>query len=973
MKSHVKILMLFTFVATLYGCSPPQKDQWAEDFKYQPISMRPGLEVNYTDSSRTAFNVLAQDYRLVGQLQKPHLLIDDQNKEWLWMEMKNAEGKVFSTRYSNEKSRINLYRRGPYYCEIHWFDLQLAAEDSTLLPLKGDLALYAYPEKILAEITWHALENFERASLNIKGISPVTFNCPSISAGKKTSFAFPIFGEDEPLPDASFNLLKGKVPMKYNARKGYYVIGSETSNSFQKQFYEFPNRYETASFTIKNDEIARKIYICHESVVGGKIVEGGAVLNEEGHHMPIVVQVSKNFDGEKEEKFYNPLDTAFSETFFPLYLEPSEEMTLSSLHLYQNWGRHMTKHWSSLGAWMDYFHSSTGVTETTCYVPFKFAGIGGVSIADFRAMSQESFWTTQPQHDNLAGHNFLSFYDGKSWQHTKYESTIYRSTGPNWYDIQLNYISADGSIKITADIWETPQVDELRSFFNVKYEVLKSLTIEDAQANFRFLSVTSAIQRLRFNRFAASGVEDMEIDFSKSPFPIKGVQLPAENAFVAEYGDSTRNRGSNAIILREFSGPDGIGPAVTVQTGQYKNRFKRDNEKDTRLLIVPDKDKLELKPGDVFTIDGYWLPYGPRDDAKTPQRETKLYARGLPNVTNISKGSVVSHLPIKIKAERNKAQFDIKGGKDLVPVIVTGLTEWRYPRIWKKEGGKWRMLSHARNSAHDGYQVFSEEDGKFGAVFLVSTDEKEQQLKVSVGTPVDEGKQIAINQQSSEDQGSPTGLEINISESSKPVIFSYPGTGSDKALEWKQSEGNSLWFEQNEGDWEHGGRLSPNRTDIDLEYWWQNLIDADKMEEIKAALESSTGNKKDLMKRMLGGIERRVDIKEPFFELDLAGTQFEDSNKERTWRLTNTGWEKLENGKVQGLGIIAVQSSVDDKILCIAWTNASSVTSTNSKVGVSLKLVEFGLDKRYHVRGKLYLIDNSLEVLEDRIRKELNM
>ena len=973
MKNHIKILTLVTLVLTLYDCSPLQKDQWAKDFKYQPVSMRPGLEVNYTDSSRTAFNVLAQDYRLVGQLQKPHLLIDDQNKEWLWMEMKNAEGKVFSTKFSNEKSRINLYRRGPYFCEIHWFDIQLAAKDSTLLPLKGDLALYAYPEKMLAEITWHATEDFDGASLNIKGISPITFNCPSVNAGNKTSFTFPIFGEEEPLPDASFALLEGKEPLRYNARKGYYVIGTITSRSFQEQFYDIPNRYETAIFSIANDSIPRKIYICHESTEGGKIVEGGAVLDQDGQAMPIVVQVSKNFDSEKEEKFYNPLDTAFSETFFPLYLEPNEEMTLSSLHLYQNWGRHMTKHWSSLGAWMDYFHSSTGVTETTCYVPFKFAGIGGVSIADFRAMSQEAFWATQPQHDNIAGHSFLSFYDGKSWQHTQYESTIYRSTGPNWYDIQLNYISADGSIKITADIWETPQVDELRSFFNVKYEVLKPLTIEDAQANFRFLTITSRIQSLKFTGIGATGLDDREIDYNQSPFPVKGHQLPNENAYLAIFGDSIKNRGSNAIIIREFKGPRDIGSAMTLQTGAYQNRFKMDREDDTRVLLVPDQDELVLEPGDVFEIDGYWLPYGTRDGAATPRRETKLYGRDLPNVTNISKGSVVSHLPIKINAEHNEAQFSIKGGKDLVPVIVTGLTEWKYPRIWKKEGEKWRMLSHARNSEHDGYQVFSEEDGKFGAVFLVPTDEKEQHLKVSVGTPVDEGEQIVINQQSPEDHGTPSGLEINLSGGSEPVILSYPGTGSDTALEWKKSEGNSLWFEQSEDNWEHGGRLSPNQTDIDLEYWWQNLIGADKMEEIKASLESSTGNKKDLLKEMLDGIEGRVDIKEPFFELDLAGTPFEDSDKNRTWRLTNSGWEKLGNGKVQGHGIIAVQSSVDDKILCIAWTNAASVTSNNSKVGVSLKVVEFGLNKRYHVRGKLYLIDNNLDVLEERIRKELNI
>lgn len=80
------------------------------------------------------------------------------------------------------------------------------------------------------------------------------------------------------------------------------------------------------------------------------------LLDREGHPMPIVVQVSKNFAGEKEEAFYNPTDQPFSETIFPLYLEPGESHTLTSLHLFQNWGRHMTKHWSSLGAWMDYFH-----------------------------------------------------------------------------------------------------------------------------------------------------------------------------------------------------------------------------------------------------------------------------------------------------------------------------------------------------------------------------------------------------------------------------------------------------------------------------------------------------------------------------------------------------------------------------------------------------------------------------------------
>ncbi|MDD6211033.1 MAG: hypothetical protein PUB21_10560 [Bacteroidales bacterium] len=71
-----RIFSLLFIVATLFQISC--RDQrvytesdaalWAEDFNFQPIVRRPALEVTYTDSSRTAFQILAEDYRLTGQL-----------------------------------------------------------------------------------------------------------------------------------------------------------------------------------------------------------------------------------------------------------------------------------------------------------------------------------------------------------------------------------------------------------------------------------------------------------------------------------------------------------------------------------------------------------------------------------------------------------------------------------------------------------------------------------------------------------------------------------------------------------------------------------------------------------------------------------------------------------------------------------------------------------------------------------------
>jgi hypothetical protein len=901
------------------------------------VTRRPALEVCYTDASRRAFEILAQEYRLVGQLAKPHLLLDKADETpWLWLEMRDAEGRLYSTRHSEPPSRINLYRRGPYYCEVHWLDLGMAAADGRAAPLRGDLALYCYPEKILAEVTWHGTGDFPATSVSFRGVVSLDMVCMPFVDKTLQRFHTPLFGEKKPLPDQAFKTLVGEVPFQYDMRKGCYVVGTFTSGSFQKEFYETPNRYETATFSLTNDSVRRKIYICHESARGGAIVEGGVVLDEQGQVLPLVVQVSKNFAGEKEEKFYNPSDTPFSETYFPLYLEPDEQVTLSSLHLYQNWGRHMTKHWSSLGAWMDYFHSSTGVTETTCYVPFKFAGLPGVSIADFRAMSQEAFWSGQPQHDNLAGHSFLSYFDGEQWQHLVYESTVYRSTGPNWFDIQLNYRSADGCVRVCVDVWETPQVDELRSFFKARYEICKPLTIEDPQANFRLLEITSAIQHLRFTRFAASGIPELSLDPARAPFPVKGHALPAENAYLALYGDTDRQRGSNAIILRRFSGPGDIMPAASVQWGPYRGRLKHDAAPNTRLMLVPDAERLELNPGDVFTIDGYWLPYGPLENADTPRRELTLFGKDLPRVSQVDPGTLVSELPVIIEARHDRAQFTIQGGRDLVPVIIRGLSTWETPRLWKREQGTWRHLSHARNTAHDGYQVFSEEGGTFGAVFLVHSDGQAQVLRVTAGENPPPAAKIPVVAATPASAGLAE-LILSTGADGGAVTLTFPRC--DQPVLWQESEGHSLWFQSDERHWKRGARVSPNEEDLDLEYWWQNRADDH--------LHPS-----------------------PAISLDPAGSEFDDREGRRTWVLQAEGWVKV-NAANEGGRAIAIQSVRGDRVLAMAWNSGGGV-KTGQRPGIVLHPVA-AVGKRVHVRGKIYMMEAGLDVVKDRIRKETHL
>lgn len=962
-RTLLSVCLTLYFFSVAVGQAP----DWNNDFAYQPLGERPHLEVRYTDASREAYTIQANEYQLIGELQAPHRLLEDETgKVWLQIEAEDEQNTIYSTQFTVDASRINLYRRGPYYCEVHWLDLQLTSRDGRKLPVRGDLTLFAYPEKILAEISWHTIDKTPNLTINVKGIAPQTFRIPASAKGQVHRFSFPLFGEKPPLPNESFTLIEGATPLHYDYRRGCYLIGTKTSDSFQRQFYEFPNRYETATFKIRNDVHRRKIYICHESVEGGKIVEGGVVLNEEGHPLPLLVQISKNFDGEKEEAFYNPEDTPFSETFFPLYLEPGEELTLTSLHLYQNWGRKMTKHWSSLGAWMDYFHSSTGVTETTCYVPFKFGGLGGVAIADFRAMSQETFWSGQPQHDNLAGHSFLAFFDGRQWQHSVYRGTTYRSTGPNWFDIGMHYLSADSSIQVDVDVWETPQTDELRSFFKARYEVLKPLEVKNAQVDFRFLSVTSAVQRLRFSGFAASGAPERYIDTLGATFPVRGQVLPEEHAFLATYGDYQRKRGSNAIVISRFSGPGAVGPAASLQVGPYQQYHRFEKQPDTRLMLVPDKDDLSLKPGDVFEIEGFWLPYGPMDNADTPRREVETYSRKAPSLLSVTKGKKIADFPSTIEAEHNEAQFSLAGGRNLIPVIVTGLTDWRYPRIWQKENGQWRLLDHSRNTPLDGVQVFCIDRHTYGAVFLIGADENVQELRITAGRPVPKSPQLRIFPVSTLIE-EPSGLTIESVDGPDKISFGFPVIGSGNRVEWQKSEGQSLWFEVEENGWNRGGRITPNEDEADLEYWWQNTKEGSQIESQE-------------------------------FWIDLSGSRFQKRKNRTLWLYHQGRWSKItvrkkERALKKGVrsfvlpgarasskqnhsdipeGILAVRSADGRSVLALGVQNVSAILNDDEgRIGLRVVPRNFPLSRRYHFRGKLFWLKGDLNIVSARWRREL--
>lgn len=116
----------------------------------------------------------------------------------------------------------------------------------------------------------------------------------------------------------------------------------------------------------------------------------------------------------------------------------------------------------------------------------------------------------------------------------------------------------------------------------------------------------------------------------------------------------------------------------------------------------------------------------------------------------------------------------------------------------------------------------------------------------------------------------------------------------------------------------------------------------------------------------------------PVFTIDLSGSIFEDKTGERSYALANDNWHSMNMAQgvdtFSGAGAIAVQSADKKQVLCMVWNRADHVFLQNgTTIGVALTPIEFNLDRRYHIRGKIYLFDGSMDVLKDKINKETKL
>ncbi len=549
----------------------------------------------------------------------------------------------------------------------------------------------------------------------------------------------------------------------YDGIRGVYHITLKGAAGFNDPYYDNQNLHYNASFSIKGDDHDRSLYMMTFTSSG--TLECATIMDENNQLLPIPLQVSKNFS-EKEEPFYNCGDATYGETFFPIVLNANDEQYYTVLNIYQNWGNYPLKQISSIGYYMPYYHLSTGVTESNCISPWYNRGKNLWTLPDHRPASMPKSsdlknmykqYGNQPQTPNAGLHYFLQYTDADGiYVSSEYVDNYISSYGPTYADITMNYLSDDGKIKISYRHVEMPQPDENRAYYEMTYEVLDTVVIDDFLQDFSFYTMTGFLNYERVGYLDKNNTPQANKVNESSAKPKKyilGDQCPYFSLFYCSRLKEYANL-SFLIYDSEFiiGGEEVTDASFAIVDHNYAVR------------LTLDLDKVTLNAGDKFTINCIIMPWGGgyiQDDG------TQYHALDDKNVQNVRLNTMLNpfkatavencttvdswFLPEVVTTNGKDATFTVSGGCDIDPnapdaVNVTVRADGFYtltrPKVEVLEGDNWvtyelssvnTLDASGRGVDYDGYQIHYNDDGTYSYSFVITvTDGVSRTFRITV-------------------------------------------------------------------------------------------------------------------------------------------------------------------------------------------------------------------------------------------------
>ena len=549
------------------------------------------------------------------------------------------------------------------------------------------------------------------------------------------SHDFTAFLKEAEIERKPLTSVSGENYLGYDALRGAYKF-SIGSTGFNDPFFTEWNRHYSADVTVEGDGTDRTIYV-YTYATGG-CGENAVILDKNGMLLPIPTMIYKNFKGENEEPVFDPGDPSYSETYFPVSVKAGSKIQLTVLNLYQNWGLLPLKQLSSIQFFWPYYHLSLGTTETSCINPL-YGAKDLWALPDFRSLSmpywfelpKDGGYSNQPQHTH-GGYQYFLQYTDKDGHYSATENfhNDIISSGPVYTDVKMDYISDDGRIKVSYNHLELPETDELRAYYEIRYEVLEDVSFANFVKDFSFYSLEGYAGSYRKMGYLNDKNQIVQKSVNSSPNP-EILKLGTDHPYLSMYDLNTtdpsfvHNNVNLGFVIydSEFTIGGKACDAGFVAVGQ-----------NSKYSLSLDLGEVTLKKGDTMTIGMIISPWGfytSTDDKNMQAIRENTCLMGVKLTVQDGEAMDSMFIP-KVKSQNGKsAEFTISGGSNNKAVRVYGFDTLTAPTVYEKVGGKWVELTvnsaaspDKKGNAHsyDGYAVYYDRNGTYSYAFGFSMD-----------------------------------------------------------------------------------------------------------------------------------------------------------------------------------------------------------------------------------------------------------
>jgi hypothetical protein len=232
----------------------------------------------------------------------------------------------------------------------------------------------------------------------------------------------------------------------------------------------------------------------------------------------------------------------------------------------------------------------------------------------------------------------------------------------------MSYISDDGKIKVSYNHLEFPQTDELRAMYEIHYEVLEDLTINNFKTDFSFYSAEGYAGYYQNLGYLGENNEPVycETNGNNEPTIFK---LGDKAPYFAMWNLNT----TSASWIE-----NNVNLGCVVLNADFNIDGEKYDEGDFVLVgknyvygLSLDLEKVTLKKGDTFTINMILVPWGwytSTDDSNMLAIRENSCLDYL--TVDVIKGeNIESPFLPRVKSDDGKsAEFTISGGTNNVPV-----------------------------------------------------------------------------------------------------------------------------------------------------------------------------------------------------------------------------------------------------------------------------------------------------------------